>query len=404
MTRQDHITTAPDVLAAAERDARSVARESAESTDPGVPSHHTCRMRIGTRLLWLLCFVVCAAPAGSQATQLRRVPTHELLIPLPGVAVIRDSVAWERLWRRYEERAHNDSGVVHAAVPAIDFRTEMLVAVALGPSSGCSNEAHYISQIVEHPDSIVIVLGSADEGGPQLTCMMIIEPMDVVRLGSSAKPVAFHWYQAGVPTPPPATWWSQPSLAELDGMGKAERRVFMTALARDPATPLSTLAAIAGRLGMEDAETAKDLLRRPDVRASTEVLAALTRWDQWDGSVDQDAGDELFVRHGLVLADEPGTPSDVLGVLIERLRGHWTPHHQEVARLLLQHPTVRGDQDLLRRFIDLTQQRSDLSTEACELYLARWSPWERTTSEDGTPTNHWYSRLACPDLPPPPRG
>ena len=44
------------------------------------------------------------------------------------------------------------------------------------------------------------------------------------------------------------------------------------------------LAATAGRLGVDDAETAKDLPRRPDARASTEVLTALARWDEWHGS------------------------------------------------------------------------------------------------------------------------
>jgi hypothetical protein len=324
-------------------------------------------------------------------------------MPLPGVAVIRDSVAWVRLWQRYEQRAYGDSGVVHAAVPAIDFRTEMLVAVALGRSSGCSNNAHYISQIVERPDSIVFVIGSAQEGGPVLTCMMIIEPVDVVRLGRSTKPVAFHSYEPGMPTPPPAAWWSQPSPAELERMDKPERGVFTAALARDPATPLSTLVTIAERLEVGAGEIARDLLRRPDARASTEVLTAIARWDPSYGSIGQDAREELFTRHGLALAGEPETPSEVLGMLIERLREHWTPHHQEVARLLLQHPTVRSNQDLLLRFTQMVQQRPDLSVEACQLYLVRWSPWERTTYADGTPTNEWYSRLPCPNLPPPPR-
>jgi hypothetical protein len=342
---------------------------------PGSLSFHTRYiMRIGARLLWPLFLSLCAVPAASQTESLHRVATQQLLIPLRGVAVIRDSVAWHLLWRRYEERAYRDGRVVHAAVPSIDFRTEMLVAVALGPTSGCSNEAHNIGDIVERPDSIIIVIGSADEGEPlvQLTCAMEIEPVDVVRLNRSSKPVAFHSYQAGIPTPPPATWWRRPSPAELDRMGESERGVFMSVLARDPATPLPTLVTIVGRLPVGEGEIARDLLRRSDVLASTELLIALARWDQQGGSRGREAKDELFARHGTALAGDPSTPSDVLGMLIEQLRGQWTPRHQEVARLLARNPTVQGKDELLRQFIFLTQNRRDVSGEACKVYVARW--------------------------------
>jgi hypothetical protein len=352
----------------------------------------TCGVRIGAGLLWILPFVVCTAPAASQTSQLRRVPTHQLLMPLPGVAVIRDSATWKRLWLRYEERAYGDSGVVHAEVPAIDFRTEMLVAVSLGRSSGCSNSAHYIGQVVERPDSLVVVIGSAGEGEPQLTCDMIIEPIDVVRLGRSAKPVAFHSYEPGIPTPSEATWWNQPSSAELDRMDQAERRVLTAALVRDPATPLSTLVTIVGRLSVNDGEIANDLLRRPDVLASTELLIALARLDKHGGS---DAEDVLVVRHGLALAGDPATPDDVLGMLIEHLRGPWTPHHQEVARLLAQNPTVWGTEALLRQFIFLTQNRRDVSGEACKVYVARW-----ISRENPAPTMKYLcSQILLPEPP-----
>lgn len=368
------------------------------SIDAGARSHCTRRMRIGVRLLWLLCFALCTAPAASQTIPLRRVPTHQLLIPLPGVAVIRDSATWKRLWLRYEERAYSDSGVVHAAVPAIDFRTEMLVAVSLGRSSGCSNSAHYIGQVVERPDSIVVVVGSAGGGDPQLTCAMIIEPVDVVRLRRSAKPVAFHSYEPGIPTPSAATWWSQPSPAELDRMDEVERAVLTAALARDPATPMPTLEAIARHLKVGDGETARDLLRRPDVLASTELLIALARWDRYGGS---DAEDVLVVRHGLALAGDPATPGDVLRMLIEHLRGPWTPHHQEVARLLVQNPTIRGNEELLRQFIFLTQNRRDLSGEACKAYAARWLSKENSAPDNTSTMNYLCSQLLHPEPPRP---
>ena len=351
-----------------------------------------CGVRIGVGLLWILPLVVCTAPATSQTIPLRRVPMHQLRIPLPGVAVIRDSATWKRLWMRYEERAYGDSGVVHAAVPAIDFRTEMLVAVSLGPSSGCSNSAQNIGQIMERSDSIVVVIGSAGEGEPHLTCDMIIEPVDVVRLRRSAKPVAFHSYEPGNPTPSIATWWSQPSPAELDRMDEVERAVITAALVRDPATPLSTLDTIVGRLRVEDGEIVNDLLRRPDVLASTELLIALARLDKHGGS---DAENVLVVRHGLALAGDPATPGDVLGMLIEHLRGPWTPHHQEVARLLAQNPTVWGTEALLRQFIFLTQNRRDVSGEACKVYVARW-----ISRENPAPTMKYLcSQILLPEPP-----
>lgn len=364
-----------------------------------------CGVRIGAGLLWILPFVVCAAPAGSQNIPLRRVPTYQLYIPFSGVAVIRDSVTWERLWLRYEQRAYENGAVVHAAVPAIDFRTEMLVAVALGPTSGCTNEARNISQAVERPDSIVIVIGSAHEGELRVTCAMEVDPVDVIQLGRSTKPVAFHQYQPGVPVPLPAKWWIRPSPAELDRMVGYERGVFMRVLARDPATPLSTLLAIAERLGTNDMEAAHDLLRRPETRASVEVLTALSRWDQLKGSVGEGAREELFMRHGLALAGDPATPSDVLGMLIEQLRGQWTPHHQEVARLLVQNPTVRSNEELLRQFIFLTQNRRDLASEACKVYVARWLSRENSAPNYGSTMKYLCSHLLRPEPPRPhPRG
>jgi hypothetical protein len=357
-------------------------------------------MSIATHLLCYLCLALWPAQVDSQASPLHRVPTHELRIRLPGVAVIRDSAAWEQLWRRFEQRATNASGIVHAAVPAVDFRTEMLVAVALGPSSGCSNEERNIRRIVERSDSIVVVFGPAHEG-PRFTCAAVIEPVDVVRLRRSSKPVAFHPDRPEIPTPLPATWWWRPKPAEFDTMSEVERGVFATALAQDPGTPLSTLAELARNSGTRAWWIGRELLRRPDVRGSADVMMALARWG---GDVGRDARDSLFTRHGRALAGKRGTPSDVLGMLIEQLGGPWTPYRQEVARLLLRHKKVRGDRDLLGDFIFRVQNRPDLIAEACPLFLARWSPWDRVMDMDGKPTNGWSSRIPCPNRPPPPRG
>jgi hypothetical protein len=76
--------------------------------------------------------VLLAAP-GARAQKpvaFKRVDASQLWIPLPGLAVIRDSAHWATLWQRWAQRPPPgfDAGW-HDTVPPIDFRREMLIAV-----------------------------------------------------------------------------------------------------------------------------------------------------------------------------------------------------------------------------------------------------------------------------------
>jgi hypothetical protein len=356
-------------------------------------------MRLRDPLLCLLALAILAERANSQAARLNRVPTHELRIRTPGVAVIRDSVTWALLWRRYEQLAWVDTGIVHATVPVVDFREHMLVAVALGSTSGCGNVAHYVRRIVERSDSVVVVFGPAHEG-EELTCMMLIDPVDVVRLPRSSKPVAFRPDRGELRVPPPARWWLQPQPAELDRMPVRERVELMLALARDPATPLETLEAIARRLARADSHVGADLLRRADARSNAALVTGLFRLGS---DVGRQAGEVLFAQHGTALAGDPGTSADILALLVGKLGGQWTLQRQQVAELLLRNATVRANRELLGDYIYWVQPHPTLSREACRVYLAQWSRWERVLTEDGRPTDQMQTSLACPEPPRSPR-
>ena len=352
---------------------------------------HTIVLAQSLRLAVLGAALLAGCESGPRPGTLRRVPTGPLWIPLPGVAVIRDSAQWDLLWRRFAELHMGDSGwVAPYRLPAVDFRREMLVAVAFGGGSGCSNEERYIQRIRERADSIVVEIGSEDDE-PRETCEMFIQPVDVVRLPRSAKPVAFHSRWA-TPAPPPARWWDRPSRAELDRMDRDTRAAFLAALVRDPRSTLDDLRQIAERV--PDYVTASILVQHPLVRNDPVALLTLMR------AGDDAAGQLLFERYAHDLARDPETPPDVLRFLIERLDHEMTANHPALARLLLLHPTVRNDRELLRTLARHAQPYPAVFDQACELYLSRWSPWERARDLQGNPTDYWYSRLVCPDLPP----
>jgi hypothetical protein len=222
------------------------------------------------------------------------------------------------------------------------------------------------------------------------------------RRAPAAEPQAFCLPpdRAGLATPPPARWWRQPQPAELDRIPAPAREELMLALARDPRTPLPTLEAIARRLTRADAHVGSQLLRRPDVRSNAALVTILFRLGS---DVGRDAGDVLFAQHGVALAGDPGTPTDILGLLIAKLAGPWMQHRHEVARLLLRNAAVRADRELFLGYIARVREQPVLSEEACQLYLARWPRWERVEYEDGRPTDQLQTRLACPEPPRSPR-
>lgn len=355
-------------------------------------------MRCAILLLAVLVLTVAPSLTG-QEQPLSRIPTRNLWIPLPGVAVIRDSAQWELLWRRFERvRWRSDDGtLIHHPTPPIDFRREMLIAVMMGPTSGCSNEARYIQRIIERADSLVVEIGP-QHTGPHVTCMAVIQPVDVVRVSRSAKPVAFHsrWQHGSVPER--ARWWERPSWAELDRMERRKREVYLLALARDPRSTTQDLREIAART--TDYATASVLVQHPLVQADPLALLPLVRVGD---SIGRQARQLLVERHGPQLASDPTTPPATLRVLIEEIDEWRIQDHAELARILLRHPALRTEQDLLRLFTQRVQLDPEVIAEACTLYLARWPAWRRILDAQGNEIAMWGVVLPwCPDRPPPP--
>lgn len=333
--------------------------------------------------------------ARGQDIDLVRVPTQSIMIPLPGVAVIRDSAHWARLWQRFEAYAHrSDGSLVRSVPPPIDFQRYMLVAAALGSLSGCSNQAHWVRRIRQNPDSIVVTVGPPFEG-PEVTCMMIIEPLDVVRISRSAKPIYFRPALVATPVPDTASWWIAPDWPAWDAMDPSRRGVFLTAWARDLTTPLADLEEITRRRG-RDWTIAHVLLERPEVLQSPVALLNLV-----------DAADEygrqarhlLLAKFGLRLAGDPNTPPAALLVLIEELTHDAA--FPETAKQLMANERVRQDQQLLKALTRWSQRYPGVYREACRLYLARWPAWERILDANGQPTRLLASSVPCPDLPAP---
>lgn len=170
--------------------------------------------------------------------------------------MIRDAEKWATLWHRFGRLRGHAGERVQSKPPAVDFSRHILVAVSYGPTSGCSNEAKYIGEVRDEGDSIAVVLGGTEDTrpGPVLTCMMIIEPVDVVRLPRTELPVNF--VSSRVPVPHWARWWAIPSAEELARMEPGERRTFLKALALDPSTSESKLQEMADHLTENDWEVA----------------------------------------------------------------------------------------------------------------------------------------------------
>src|SRR5690242_6103980 len=164
------------------------------------------RLRVGA-LSFLVACLVHPVMAMAQDTNLVRVPVQPIMMSLPGVAVIRDAEHWKTLWQRFEQfRWRVDGAIVRTVPPPIVFHLYMLVAVGLDGMSGCSNQFWWIWHIRTMPDSVIVELGISDE--PYLTCAMIIEPLDVVRIPRTTKPIFFRSIPPRLVVPDTAPWWN----------------------------------------------------------------------------------------------------------------------------------------------------------------------------------------------------
>ena len=351
------------------------------------------RRNAGRAAIWpglaVAGLVVAATSACAQKpVHFTRIDASPLRIALPGLAVIRDSAQWVTLWQRWDGAkrwAGITGAIVHDTIPRIDFRHEMAIAVALGQTSGCSNVQRNVGRVVEGKDSI-IVFPPPGLFGPRLTCMMEIEPVDVVRLPHSGKRVVFHAFGLRRPLPS-ASWWWSPSAAEFDAADTAKQSAFAVALIVDPATPFTTVEAIT-RYAVADPVLSQLLVAdRPEVRTNVRLLTMLARSSAGDSALAV-----LFRDFGTTVAADSSTPRDVLIKFIRHL-GPRTAGSHDVAARLLENPTIATDSQLVVRIVDAVQDR-DLRATACRLYWAHWPNWQATTHPDSSFIG-WSPRVSC---------
>lgn len=349
------------------------------------------------RLTILIVLAVVAHPLEAQVASFEPVESAHLSPPFAGAAVVRDSARWVTLWQRFG-RPDANGAVAPSMIPTIDFLTEMVVVVSPGPRSGCSNRVSIIREVIQTVDSVVVGVGRrpSDDGGLQITCMMVVYPVEIARLPRTSRPVVFRGPQDWIA---PAEWWNEPTPEELDRMPEQKRRTFWQALARDPATPSTTIAHIAGRLTNQDWGLSQRLLSRPEVRESPAILTDLAL-------LERDAGQEaqrfLFDRFGLELAESDSTPLSSLRALLNELTRRRDSPPFGISRALLRHPRILEDRDLLIQLARDIRPFPELRAEACREILTRYSVWEPTLDRSGRPTGGWGSRVPCPNLPPPP--
>jgi hypothetical protein len=354
------------------------------------------RVRTSVRAAFTLVGLLLTTPnaRAQKPVEFERVSARPLRISQPGVAVIRDSDQWTTLWQRWEQVGYSsvDGAVVHAAVPQFDFRREMAIAVSLGSSSGCDNTQNNIGRVIEWPDSIVV---TAPPGllQPRVTCAMIIEPVDVVRVPRSNKRVVFRVEEGGAVLVA-APWWWRPSASEFEAADPAKQAAFVLALTRDLATPPSTIEAIVRYSTTPSGLIGQVLLNRRDVRSSIPLLTLLTR-----NRVSEDSAITILFRDfGTTVAGDQTTSRDVLTRFVQRLSPPSAQGHDVAARML-KNPTVVADSGLM---VDMTKTLPDrdLRAEACRLYLARWRAWKRATNPDHSFPG-WDPIVSCPNMPHP---
>lgn len=169
------------------------------------------RLAAAALLLAAACGSGASRPVSADApprepVPFRRVGEGALYIAEPGVLVIGDAASWRALWQRF-----NRDGV---PVPAVDFSRERVLAVSGGETSGCSNAARYVWRVERGRDSLFVAVGHDDHPSPlpQVTCDMLVAPVDLVVLPRGGGPVLFTGPGGGSSSPPPARWL-QPAAA-----------------------------------------------------------------------------------------------------------------------------------------------------------------------------------------------
>src|SRR5436190_451522 len=272
-----------------------------------------------------------------------RLNTYALEVGEPGVAVVRDSAAWCTLWQSFghEYRSQWDAPLPDsvATPPQVDFRNAMIVVVAYGTTSACSDYIGHVNRIESGQDDVRVILGHDEPSAEYRICLETrTNPVDAVVIPKDARPVTFVGVRPNYPVPPEARWWTPPSLeAALDTGQSALKLLSWRRLTRDSTLPFSDLRRLAVAAAAQ-VGPGLGLLGNPRVRSSVELLTILR-------SVPR-ARELLFRLHAYAVALDQRADTASLDVIIDGLRRLGLPPY--LAYLLVLNLTVQKNEPLLR--------------------------------------------------------
>lgn len=296
-------------------------------------------------------------------------------VPLPGVAVVRDSATWATLLRRF---GHAPYGRVYGELPdppQVDFRREMLVLVGFGRRPGCI-ELQYIDHVLVRPDSVLVAVRGPDNNAePTTSCYPSGNLVDIARVRRRDLPVAFVPATRGSRVPPPATWWWTPTPAEVARLGVKGLGPRVEALLRDPQTPLPVVRALV--TADKEGVIVASAVNRADVADDRSLLFELARRRITQGQ----ASWLLVHQHSKTLEPDPATPPNLLRLLITRLYELSPLERRSSAERLFANPRVRADSTLLGELVYRVRADTVLSERTCRAFRGRW-PRARTPFAD----------------------
>lgn len=109
---------------------------------------------------------------------------------------VRASNTWRTLWREHTVNSYTSNGE-HPALPAVDFKTEMVVVVFLGckPTGGFGVA---ITQVTETSTRVIVSYIKNSPSGGGITTMAITHPFHMVVVRRINKPVIFVEINGGI--------------------------------------------------------------------------------------------------------------------------------------------------------------------------------------------------------------
>ncbi len=317
--------------------------------------------------------VGATAQAPSAPISFSRLPAADLVIPEPGTAVIRDDRTWRTLWRYFgrEYRSAADPALLDsmAAPPVVDFGRYMVIALASGRTSGCSNEALLINRIEATADLLRVVVGPDSAPEPVFCIESGIAPIDAVVVPRDRRRVVFVGAGPEYPIPRTAEWWRRPSVDAALGRADGVRwDVSWRVLARDSTLPVADLRRLVrGMDGVSAGSYGWSLVGNPRVADHRDLLAILGR-TRSDAA--RRARRLLFERHAIPVARDAHADTAALGIVIDELG--YGAEHPDIAILLLENPVARRHEPLLRDLFLRVRQDETLCRQARDRYAPHW--------------------------------